>query len=274
MSQVRLLSMDFDGTLIRSWAPPPFPKKLVEILKRLRRHGVLIAFNTGRTIQLVEEGLGEAGFPVRPDFALTCEREVFLWTGSGWEEFGEWNARCREAHDRLFSDTEHLLTEIGAYVESTTAARLHYEEGRFVGVVSTTNAEMDAICGFIDTKCMGVPEFRYQRNSIYLRLCHSAYHKGAALAELQRLTGITREETFAAGDNFNDLPMLDLSYARYLACPSNALEEVKEVVTAQGGFVASKDCGSGVSEALIHFFPELTSPAVLSSHAGQQRTGS
>ena len=266
--------MDFDGTLIRSWAPPPFPKRLVQILKRLRRDGVLIAFNTGRSIQLVEEGLSEAGFPIRPDFALTCEREVFRWSGSGWQDFGEWNARCREAHGRLFADSEDLLTEIGAYVESTTAARLHYEEGRFVGVVSTTNVEMDAICGFIDEKCMGFPEFGYQRNSIYLRLCHSAYHKGAALAELQRLTGITRDETFAAGDNFNDLPMLDLSCARYLACPSNALEEVKEVVTAQGGFVAAKDSGLGVSEALIHFFPHQAEPAVLSSHGERQRTGS
>jgi len=274
MSQLRLLSMDFDGTLIRSWALPPFPKKLVRILNRLRRQGVLIAFNTGRNIQLVEEGLGEAGFPVRPDFALTCEREVFRWSGSGWEDYGEWNSRCREDHGRLFSNAEPLLIEIGQYVESTTGARLHYEEGRFVGVVSTTNAEMDAICGFIDTKCIGVPEFGYQRNSIYLRLCHSAYHKGSALAELQRLVGIAPDETFAAGDNFNDLPMLDLAYAQYLACPSNALEEVKEVVTAQGGFVASKDSGSGVSEALIHYFPQLAKPAMLPTRGPGQRAGS
>jgi hydroxymethylpyrimidine pyrophosphatase-like HAD family hydrolase len=257
MSQVRLLSVDFDGTLIRSWAAPPFPKKLVQTLDRLRCHGVMIAFNTGRSIHLVEDALGETGFPIRPDFALTCEREVFRWNGSAWEDFGEWNIRCREEHALLFAQTEPLLTEIGDYVESTTAARLHYEEGRFAGVISTTNTEMDIICKYIDAKSAGVPEFGYQRNSIYLRLCHSAYHKGAALAELQRLTGITPDETFAAGDNFNDLPMLDLSYARYLACPSNALEEVKQVVRAQGGFVASNDSGVGVCEALTHFFPKL-----------------
>ncbi len=269
MSQVRLLSMDFDGTLVRSWAQPPFPKELVQGLNRLRLHGVSIAFNTGRTIQLVEEGISEFGFPFRPDFALTCEREVFRWDGSGWQDFGEWNIRCREAHGQLFADTAELLAEICAHIESTTDARLHYEDGQFVGVVSTTNAQMDAICGFIDTKCIGVPEFGYQRNSVYLRLCHSAYHKGSALAELQRLTGITNEETFAAGDNFNDLPMLDLAYARYLACPSNALEEVKEVVAAQGGFIASKDSGWGVSQALSHFFPELVRHAVVTSHGRQ-----
>ena len=79
----------------------------------------------------------------------------------------------------------------------------------------------------------------------------------AALAELQRLTGISSEETFAAGDNLNDLPMLNLAFARFLACPSNSLEDVKETVKKQGGYVASQDSGLGVYEALRHFFPQF-----------------
>jgi hydroxymethylpyrimidine pyrophosphatase-like HAD family hydrolase len=116
---------------------------------------------------------------------------------------------------------------------------------------------MDAICRFIETKRFQFPDFGYQRNSIYLRFCHSAYDKGVALGELQRLTGISSEETFAAGDNFNDLPMLNLAFARFLACPSNALEDVKAAVRKQGGFVASEDSGFGICEALRHFFPNL-----------------
>jgi HAD superfamily hydrolase (TIGR01484 family) len=258
MSLVRLLSVDFDGTLVRNWALPPYPKKLVRILNRLREHGVLIAINTGRTIKLVEEALAETGFPVRPDFALTCEREVFRWNGSAWQDFGEWNTRCREEHDRLFVNSDLLLAEIQEHLETSTNTRLHFDQGRFSGVVATSSAEMDEVCRFIDARRASLADFGYQRNSIYLRFCHAAYHKGAALAELQRLTGITSGETFVAGDNFNDLPMLDLSFGQFLACPSNALEEVKHVVRTQGGFVASKESGLGVSEALMHFFPQLT----------------
>ena len=257
MDQIRLLSVDFDGTLVRSWASPPFPEELIQILNLLRKNGVFLAFNTGRTIRLVEEALGITGFPMRPDYALTSEREVFRWNGSTWEDFGEWNSRCREEHDALFADCGDLLQQIEKHLESTTAARLHFDENRFAGVVSTTIAEMDEICRFIETKCSGFPDFAYQRNSVYLRFCHSAYHKGAALAELQRLTGISREETFAAGDNFNDLPMLDLAFARFLACPSNALEDVKATVRDQGGFVASLESGFGMCEALKHFFPDV-----------------
>jgi HAD superfamily hydrolase (TIGR01484 family) len=256
MNQIRLLSVDFDGTIVRNWATPPFPEELVEILDQLRRGGVLFAINTGRTVRLVEEALGISGFPVRPDFALTSEREVFRWNGASWEDFGGWNARCREEHDTLFANCASLLEQIEQRLTPTTA-RLYYEENRFSGVVSTTNAEMDEICRFIETRRLEFPDFGYQRNSIYLRFCHSAYHKGAALAELQRLTGISTEETFAAGDNFNDLPMLDLTFARFLACPSNALEEVKAAVQQQGGFVASEDSGFGLCEALRHFFPTL-----------------
>src|ERR1700730_9761723 len=257
MNQIRLLSVDFDGTLVRNWALPHYPTELVQILNQLRRNGVMMAINTGRTIRLVEEALDSTGFPVRPDFALTSEREVFRWNGATWEDFGGWNSRCWEEHDILFTNCGVLLEEIERYIESTTTARLHYEENRFSGVVSTTNEEMEQICRFIETKRFGFTDFAYQRNSVYLRFCHLAYHKGAALAELQRLTDISKEETFAAGDNFNDLPMLNLACARFLACPSNALEEVREAVRSQGGFVASEDSGFGVCEALRHYFPKL-----------------
>lgn len=257
MNHLRLLSLDFDGTLVRNWASPHYPEELIKILHELRESGVSIAFNTGRTIRLVDEALEVTGFPVRPDFALTSEREVFRWNGSSWEDFGGWNVRCREEHDTLFANCQDLLQQIEQYLESTTAAQLHFDENRFSGVVSTTMEEMDEICRFVETKRFGFADFAYQRNSIYLRFCHSAYHKGAALAELQRLTGISSEETFAAGDNLNDLPMLNLAFARFLACPSNSLEDVKEAVKKQGGYVASQDSGLGVYEALRHFFPQF-----------------
>ncbi len=257
MNRIRLLSMDFDGTLVRNWALPAYPKKLVDILNQLRRNGVLMAINTGRTIRLVEQALDVTGFPVRPDFALTSEREVFRWNGSTWEDFGGWNSRCREEHDALFLNCGVLLEQIERHLESATNAQLHYEEDRFSGIISTSLEEMEEICRFIETKRFDFPDFSYQRNSVYLRFCHTAYHKGAALAELQRLTDISKEETFAAGDNLNDMPMLNLAFAHFLACPSNALEDVKATVRSQGGFVATQDSGFGMCEALLHFFPSL-----------------
>ena len=106
---------------------------------------------------------------------------------------------------------------------------------------------------FIDQARRDQPKFHYQRNTVYLRFCHADYHKGAALAELSRLLEIPREGIFAAGDHHNDVSMLDGHFAKYPACPANAIPEVKEAVRSAGGYVASKGYGAGVHEALLHF---------------------
>jgi hydroxymethylpyrimidine pyrophosphatase-like HAD family hydrolase len=88
---------------------------------------------------------------------------------------------------------------------------------------------------------------------VYLRFCHADYHKGAALAELSRLLEIPREQIFAAGDHHNDLSMLDGRYAEFPACPANAIPEVKQAVRNAGGYVADRECGAGVYDALLYF---------------------
>jgi hypothetical protein len=37
------------------------------------------------------------------------------------------------------------------------------------------------------------------------------------------------------------------------SCPANAIEEVKAAVRRAGGYVAEKEYGAGVYEALMHF---------------------
>jgi hydroxymethylpyrimidine pyrophosphatase-like HAD family hydrolase len=96
-------------------------------------------------------------------------------------------------------------------------------------------------------------KFHYQRNTIYLRFCHADYHKGAALAELARLIDIPRENIFAAGDHHNDVSMLNGEVAAMPACPANAIEEVKAAVRNAGGYVAQREHGAGVHEALRYF---------------------
>jgi hydroxymethylpyrimidine pyrophosphatase-like HAD family hydrolase len=57
-------------------------------------------------------------------------------------------------------------------------------------------------------------------------------------------------QVFAAGDHWNDLPMLLREYAHWLASPANAIDPVKTLVREQGGHVSELSCGSGVAEAL------------------------
>ena len=169
------------------------------------------------------------------------------------QDFGDWNKRCAEDHDWLFSQASPLLADIHAEFDEKDWAHFEYDGERMVGIVTDSDAQMDRVCAFLERERVRVPGFNFMRNTIYLRFCHEAYSKGTALGELARLTGIAREEIFAAGDHFNDIPMLDGRFAQWVACPGNAVDAVKRAVREAGGCIAQGECSTGVVEALRHF---------------------
>lgn len=254
-SKIRLLSTDFDGTLVAHDADPVLDPRCMRMIQELQDEGAIWAINTGRSVQLLESGLLDFDFPVHPDYILTSERDIFrpCHNGRRWEPYGDWNSRVARDHAELFASTSDVLRNVVEFVNSETKARLIYDGSALEGLIAQDDAEMRRIVSFIDEVRAPHPKLHYQRNSIYLRFCHADYHKGAALAELQRLLGISREETFAAGDHHNDLSMLDGRYAAMPACPANAIDEVKETVRCAEGYVAESCCGAGVYEALGYF---------------------
>lgn len=251
----RLLSTDFDGTLVAHDRHPVLDPDCVALIGELQRGGAQWGINTGRSVELLQSGLLDFEFPIHPDYILTSERDVFRRAENGrqWEAFGDWNERCAQAHHELFHSAGSLLKEILDFINQKTKARIIYLGDGPEGLVAQSEEEMDRITRFVDAARAQHPEFHYQRNTVYMRFCHADYHKGAALAELARLIGIPRAEIFAAGDHHNDLSMLDGRYAAMPACPANAIAEVKDTVRKAGGYVAQREFGAGVYEALRHF---------------------
>jgi HAD superfamily hydrolase (TIGR01484 family) len=253
--KIRLLSIDFDGTLVSRVSEPILDRACLELIGNLQKAGAAWAINSGRSVDLLESGLVDFQFPIRPDFILTTEREVFRpgTNGAKWEPFGNWNERCARDHAELFSKAQPILAEVIDFVTHKTRARLLYNCDGLEGLVAETDQEMERITSFIDQARANEPKFHYQRNTVYLRFCHADYHKGAALAELARLIGISPENIFAAGDHHNDVSMLNGKVAAMPSCPGNAIDEVKTAVRAAGGYVSEKEYGAGVYDALMHF---------------------
>jgi HAD superfamily hydrolase (TIGR01484 family) len=253
---IRLLSTDFDGTLVCRTGESAFlDPDCMQFIRELQNNGAIWAINTGRSVDLLESGLADFSFPFRPDFILTSERDVFRPGSNGekWEAFGDWNERCAHAHAELFSASQSVLAEVIDFVNQKTKARVIYEPEGPAGLIAASEEEMDRVTEFIEQARQKQPQFNYQRNTVYLRFCHADYHKGAALAELARLIEIPRENIFAAGDHHNDISMLDGKVAAMPACPANAIDEVKDAVQKAGGYVAQRAHGAGVHEALRHF---------------------
>lgn len=253
--KIRLLSTDFDGTLVAHASDPVLDPDCMQLIRELQNEGAIWAINTGRSVDLLESGLTDFSFPFRPDFILTSERDIFRPSrnGGAWEAYGDWNERCARDHADLFSSASSVLAEVIDFVNQKTKARMIYEREGPAGLIAQDEEEMERVTRFLDEARAKQPKFNYQRNTVYLRFCHIDYHKGAALAELSRLLEIPRAHIFAAGDHHNDLSMLDGRFAQFPACPGNAIPEVKEAVRSAGGYVAQSCCGAGVYEALLYF---------------------
>jgi HAD superfamily hydrolase (TIGR01484 family) len=258
-SRIKLLSIDFDGTLVSRVSEPVLDTQCMELIRELQNLGAVWAINTGRSVDLLESGLTDFAFPIRPDFILTTERDVFRpgRNGDKWEPFGDWNERCAREHAELFLSANAVLAEFVDFVTQKTNARLIYRSDGLEGLVAESDEEMNCITEFIRQARAGHPKLDYQRNGVWLRFCHTDYHKGAALAELARLLEVPRENIFAAGDHYNDVSMLDGRFAAMPSCPANAIAEVQEAVRKAGGYVAQKDHGAGVHEAITFFVERL-----------------
>ena len=73
--------------------------------------------------------------------------------------------------------------------------------------------------------------------------------KGAALAKLAELMGLTPSDFLAAGDSINDVSMLNA--AGIAVVPANASPEAR----AAADHIMDKPFGEGTAEALAQYFP-------------------
>ena len=246
-----VLSLDFDGTSFEEDGQPPVCGELPPLLQAWHAQGAVWVVNTGRSLNHTLEGLVRGQFGVMPDFIVSRESEIQVRNSVGrWVGFGDWNETGKRDQRRLFRRARKVLKEVRKFVERDTLASLLDIPGESPGIVASNLDEIERVCAFIDPLVAGVPDLRYERNSIYLRFSHAGYTKGSTLAHLASALGLPREAVFAAGDNFNDLTMLDPAVAGHIACPGNSLPAVRHVVEAAGGFCAPGHASTGTAQAL------------------------
>lgn len=247
---ITLVSTDFDGTIFAEFEQPPLAPELLDWLEQFQRHGGAWVINTGRDLPSLLEALARAEVKVWPDFLVLVEREIYVRQHSEYVGWEEWNRACQEAHAELFQRLRPRVPELAAWVEERFRATVYADAWSPFCVVAAYPAEADAIEQRARQLCREIPGLDYVRNDVYARFCHAAFNKGTALAALAHRLGLGPERVFAAGDHFNDLPMLRPEVARFLAAPANAVAVVREAVRRAGGFVSRFSYGDGVLEAL------------------------
>jgi hypothetical protein len=220
-----------------------------------RRGQLFWVINTGRTYDSLQEELVKRKVPIWPDWMVTMEREIWLVRnrrGIGWFE---WNRKCELLHTQLFESVSPIWKLVEDYIEHHTEAHLVQDAGSPLGIIASCEEEADEISAFITPLLQNWPTLVAVRNSIYFRFSHKFYHKGSCLEAITNGLAVPVAQTLAIGDHMNDLPMLERRYARYVACPGNSVDAVKDKVRAEGGYVAKADIAEGTVEAWDKFFP-------------------
>ncbi|QSR88433.1 HAD family hydrolase [Methylacidiphilum caldifontis] len=248
-----LFCTDFDGTLLSVDKERKIADEFYDLLlKKKIKNNFIWVINTGRSWESLLGELQRLRIPFCPDWVVLYEKEVYKVNDFDIYPLEEWNSSCRTLQAVLFDSMGFFFDELSCYLNKYTGAKIHGSSCSPVEIEASSSEEADQIAFYIDQKLRNYPSLTYHRNFVYFRFAHKNFHKGSALKQIQSLLDINPQNSMVCGDHFNDLPMLDLEIASYLACPANAIEEVKEKVAIQGGYIANKEASLGIIEALLN----------------------
>lgn len=248
---IKLISTDFDGTLFAEFENPPVPIALQELIGRMQKQGAKWVINTGRDLSSLMEAIGRSRLSVKPDYLVLVEREIYSHIQLQYVEYAPWNRACDKAHAELFRRVKPDVPRLRAWIEERFQGAVYFEdEWSPFCLIAERNKECDIINDYLAEYARTVPHLSLVRNDVCSRFSHEDFNKGTALSEIARQIGVTAEETFAVGDHFNDLPMLSGRHAKHVAAPANAIDDVKEMVRRQNGFISELSHGHGVAQGL------------------------
>jgi hydroxymethylpyrimidine pyrophosphatase-like HAD family hydrolase len=255
---IQLISTDFDGTIFAEFENPPIPEELQRVIGDLQSRGARWVINTGRDMSSLMEALARSHISVQPDYLVLVEREIHVRDGVRYVGLRDWNSECTRRHEELFERVRPDLPRLTEWINARFSATVYEDAFSPFCLIAGNSNDAETIHNYLNDYCHRVPGLTVVRNDVYARFSHVAYNKGTALGEVARRLGAGAARIFAAGDHWNDLPMLAREYAHWLAAPQNAIEPVKALVRRQRGFISELPHGNGVAEALKHCLKNAT----------------
>ncbi len=261
---IKLVVLDLDGTLLTF--DKQLPESTVETIKEVRRKGIDVVLSTGRAISTLSD--------FRERLGMT--QGYTSGMNGGCIYFG---GELVKEHRMRLSDGLHILRELKKIPEAADFIRIYdtpvrsviekesifsdyytkvtglvpklvdsfetaLESDIYKVLVMTENSVLLGISELMNTrKPEGINMFFSSENMLEFTPAEAT--KGNALRYLAKAYNVNLEETFAMGDSFNDISMLEL--AGVAVCPKNADSEVKKYAH----FVTDNDSDNdAVSEAL------------------------
>lgn len=264
MSNIRLVAIDLDGTLLNS--EKTLSAENIAAIKACTALGVKVVIASARNPDLVRVFGGQLGL-VNP---MICSNGAQVWgspTGPIWayyplsKAFALAIAEVADAHGWLLSTTIGEMTywrqndgqDLGLLQENITILKTNTEAitDDPIRMFAFQPDAIETIYELCQTKygneCRADIFYKADGKVHSMGIVARQATKGAALTLVCERLGIKHENVMAIGDNLNDLSMLELSGVSIAM--GNGLEQVKSTATA----VAPDNDSSGVAWALEQF---------------------
>ena len=260
---IAMIAMDLDGTILE--AGEVIRPEVIAALADLTARGVRCVTATGRQAAFQRDLFARYAMDMASTGIIQAligdEREIFLGNGETgqYEPHAAWNDALRARWVDLFPLAWGLLEDAkaeaisrGWAVEFLQTPEVAYERG-LPTLVCEDAAQGASLCLWVQEQIdLRTLPLATNRNIRLVQAFDVQAGKGPALAELARVLGIPNGQVLAIGDSSNDYTMLDprFNHGFRTATPSNAEEELKQLVRAGNGYVASAEAGLGTVETI------------------------
>ena len=260
---IKLIASDMDGTLLDN--KKELPEDFSEVMEQLRERNIVFAVASGRTYSAVEYYFPKA---YRDRMCFICDNGACIVmygkaadvSPIGRELFCELIEACADIggltpvvcadsgvyHQRC---DEKFFNEVGIYYKNHIAVDDLRDVKGTVYKLAICDEDGEALTrgkveldrrfnGRLNVLVSGVK---------WMDVMAADVSKGKALRALQKMLGVTKEETMAFGDYFNDVDML--LAAAWSFCMENGHDEVKRLCR----YTAPDNEHSGVTASIKRY---------------------
>ena len=257
MSDIRLICLDFDGTIMVYDEPPGFfHPAAIDMLNGLLERGTAWCTNSGRDAggQMKILELSRArGLRHMPAVLMCSESLIFEPRDGSYAPSEPWKSAAKKTLCRFHRVVQEAVRpKVDDWIARYRPEVYIAEEYTTFNVVDADDKPLH-LHEEIDVAIREIPGAVVSRNGGWISILPAELGKGNVLLGYLRLAGLQSGHVLAIGDHLNDINMLNGTAARHVACPANAMAEVAEAVTAAGGYVAKAAGPEGTVEA-VRFF--------------------
>lgn len=237
---IKLIATDVDGTLVEEGSPNLNPE-FYDVILKLKERGILFAAASGRQYASIYRL-----------FEPVADQMIFIAENGGYVVCRGRQIECKALDRSDFEEVVHFIRRQKdcfilvndpdqAYTESRDTEFIQWLLGGYkaqlqqVEDVTALNTPIVKTALYCKGDAAAMAAAMKERFGDRVNIMASGQHwvdvvradvdKGAALARIQQLMGIKKEETMAFGDNNNDIGMLLCAGESYAV--ANAREEAK-----------------------------------------------